>query len=60
MADHCGIGSAFGDQRFADVVDDVEIIMRHFTDQDVRPVEAGKRDLFPGCEFQTSVCAEVH
>ena len=60
VTDHRGVGAAFRNQRFADVVDDVKIVMRQIADQYIRPVEAGKRNLFPRGELQTSMRAEMH
>ena len=60
VADHRGVAAALGDLCFADVVDDVEIVVRHLADQHVRPVVTRQRDLLPRGEFEAAVGAEVH
>ena len=60
MAHHRGITATLGDQSLAGIVDDIQVIMRHFTNQHVGPVVTGQRNLFPRSEFQTAVRAEVH
>ena len=38
MTYHRCITAAFGDLCFTDIVDDIQIIMRHFTDKYIGPV----------------------
>ena len=60
VADHRRVTAALRDLRLADVVDDVQVVVRHLADQHVRPVVAGKRHLLPRGEFEAAVGAEVH
>ena len=60
MTYHRCITAAFGNLCFTDIVDDIQIIMRHFTDKYIGPVVTGQSNLFPRRKFQTAMSSDMH